>query len=348
VAVACSDPVSPDASVAAIEIVSGNAVTFDYGSTVSIVPTVRVLDAVGNPVRGARVVFDALQNSEVAGAGETTARSDANGIASAPGWKPRYVGSNTLEARAGTTTVTFEARGRCAPTATVTLGQEVSSSVTESSCRYYDDCLMFCSDAWHQRFVFAVATQQGVRLRGSAAEPGNPGFVTVFDSRQQAIAYGIFDAAFSAIIPAGTYEIEVLSSVVPLSYVLDVQTTQESLGCGPVYLDRGVTTAQHLDEADCRAEVGVSRFVDEFILLLERGEGATVHMSSAQFGSRLEAHALSFIVIDGEIFPPPMVAIGSGDVRVVIPACELDACSFSIRASTSESLKTGGYTLTVE
>lgn len=90
------------------------------GLLLTPVPSVRVLDAGGNPVQGTSVTFTASTGSTVVGGSKLT---DANGVAAPDGWQLGAVAQNyTLTAAAGSLTpVTFTASARAAAAASVAI-----------------------------------------------------------------------------------------------------------------------------------------------------------------------------------------------------------------------------------
>ncbi len=106
---------------ASIAAVSGATQVGQAGTAVSTIPSVRVLDADGNPVAGATVTF-----AVTAGNGSVTnvtVTTDANGVASAGGWTlGTGAGTNTLTATVGNLSTTF--------TATATAGTPSSTGST--------------------------------------------------------------------------------------------------------------------------------------------------------------------------------------------------------------------------
>jgi adhesin/invasin len=92
----------------------------NVGALVALVPSVRVLDANGNPVAGVTVAFSASTGSNVVGATKTTS---AAGIASPDGWQlGAAVGTYTLTASVGSLTpVVFTATARAGTPATMSI-----------------------------------------------------------------------------------------------------------------------------------------------------------------------------------------------------------------------------------
>jgi adhesin/invasin len=90
------------------------------GQLLTPVPSIRVLDANGNPVQGTSVTFTASTGSTVLAPSKLT---DANGVAAPDGWQLGAVAQPyTLTATAGTLpSVTFTASARAAAAASVTI-----------------------------------------------------------------------------------------------------------------------------------------------------------------------------------------------------------------------------------
>ncbi len=97
-------------SVTALEIVAGDAQTGTVGAALPVHPTVRGVDAFGNPIPDLPVSFAVTSGGGgVAGASTST---DANGVAHSGAWTLGPVaGSNTLSATAAGVSVTFHATG---------------------------------------------------------------------------------------------------------------------------------------------------------------------------------------------------------------------------------------------
>ena len=333
----CHDSVSPDSWVAHIEKVSGDAETFEFHSPRLITPVVRVTDADGNPVQGATVTFHGNLATSTPWLPEAV-KSDADGLVVGPDWAPLWVGSNSMIARIGADSVIFEAIGVCRVTETLVMGDRRTRSLTPSSCRYEPPACGFgCFASHHERFAF-VATSRMVVGVGPAAPGTWLPTMTLFDSERRPVAIG---EALRAIIPAGQYEIEVLSPFGPTSYTIAIDAVDEDIGGEPAFLTRGIITQQRLGQpADLRD--GFDRFIDRFVVMLRRGEGVTVQLSSTQFAPRLE---ILTIVQQTEIRD---TAEGDGVTARVTKSCPEDECYLRITVTSRDLLSTGAYTLAIE
>ncbi|MFN9205215.1 MAG: beta strand repeat-containing protein [Gemmatimonas sp.] len=117
------------AGAAASVVATGTtSLTGTVGALLTPIPTVRVLDANGNPVAGAAVSFVASAGSNVAGG---TKNTDANGNASPDGWQLGTTAQNyTLTATAGTLPpVVFTAAARAAVASQVAISAGNNQSV---------------------------------------------------------------------------------------------------------------------------------------------------------------------------------------------------------------------------
>lgn len=111
-----SNPVTFNATAtagaaAAVSAQSTTTLTAQVGALVTPLPTIRVVDANGNPVAGTNVTFAASAGSTVVGANKTTSLT---GVASPDGWQiGAAVGTYTLTATVGALTpVTFTVTAR--------------------------------------------------------------------------------------------------------------------------------------------------------------------------------------------------------------------------------------------
>jgi adhesin/invasin len=107
---------------AATSIAAGTTTTstFNVGSFVTPVPSVRLLDANGNPVQGATVTFTGSAGSTVVGGTQTT---DANGVAAVTGFQiGTTAGTYTLTATSGTLTpLVFNVTARATGASTLSI-----------------------------------------------------------------------------------------------------------------------------------------------------------------------------------------------------------------------------------
>ncbi len=107
-------------AAASVSATSATTLSAVVGALVAPVPSIRVLDANGNPVAGVNVTFAASNGSTVVGGSKTT---NLSGVASPDGWQMgANVGSFTLSATVGSLTpVVFTATARNAAAAALTI-----------------------------------------------------------------------------------------------------------------------------------------------------------------------------------------------------------------------------------
>jgi adhesin/invasin len=116
-------------AAASVVAVGSSSITGTVGALVTPIPSVRVLDAQGNPIAGASVVFTASTGSNVVNGTKTT---DANGIAAPDGWQLGTTAQNyTLTATSGTlsTVITAAARPGAATQMQIVAGNNQSATV---------------------------------------------------------------------------------------------------------------------------------------------------------------------------------------------------------------------------
>jgi hypothetical protein len=135
---------------AQLTIVAGSGLSAAAGTPIPTAPSVRLLDALGNPVIGASVAFTANNGGSVAGSPATT---NASGVATAGSWTLGAVaGVQTLTAAAGSLTATFTA------TATAPIGPPALSITTQPSASV-SNTLVFA-----QQPVIQLKTAGGANL----------------------------------------------------------------------------------------------------------------------------------------------------------------------------------------
>ena len=107
-------------AAASVVAQTATALTGTVGALVTTVPSVRVVDANGNPVAGASVTFTASTGSNVVGGTKTT---NAAGVAAPDGWQlGTTTGAYTLSATVGSLTpVVFTATARAGAAATMSI-----------------------------------------------------------------------------------------------------------------------------------------------------------------------------------------------------------------------------------
>jgi hypothetical protein len=344
-AVACSDPVSPNARVENIEKLAADGVTFAYGSNAAFAPTVRLTDAKGNPVRGATVRFEPPTNGFRQGP-VVTVTSDGNGIAVGPAWTPRYVGANELWATVDDRLVTFTAIGRCIPARTLVAGEHVAGTLDAADCTERSAIYDFSFNVFHDRFALVLPSQQSVKVAWTFAPDATGGAVLLYDARHALIGWEVDGPRLWAILPAGHYELDASSSEsVSDVYTLNVERADTDVGCNLPFLLRGVQFSRELGPLDCTRTEEVTGYRDSYVLVLLRGEATTVHLASADFEARLEIWR---DVNDGRETERTVAVSEAGAPARIVHACAEDRCHVRIVATSRESVRTGGYTLTVE
>ena len=122
--------VGPGAAASLVRL-SPNPQAHWAGATLGLPPSVRVVDAFGNPVPGVPVTFAVTEGGGTLT--NATVTSGAQGIATVGSWTLGAVGANTVVATSGALApVTFNATGKSLTPASVTLsaGQDQTAGVT--------------------------------------------------------------------------------------------------------------------------------------------------------------------------------------------------------------------------
>jgi hypothetical protein len=114
-----SDSSGPDRTMASLTATTSTNVTGTVGAAVTAIPTVKAVDASGQPVSGVAVTFTVSGGGTL---GRTTTTTDASGTASVQSWTlGTTAGPQTVVATANGQTVTFTASASAAAAATMTV-----------------------------------------------------------------------------------------------------------------------------------------------------------------------------------------------------------------------------------
>lgn len=178
---------------------AGDMQSATAGTAVSIQPTVRVIDAYGNPVRDAWVTFTASGGASVTGATQTTS---ATGVAMVGSWVLATVpGVNTLTASAsGTGAVTFTATGLdYVPTPPpFHIKLRFLTAVTSTQRQAFD----LAADRW-EKVLTADLPDVWLTLPSSACTEGSPALNELVDDLMILVWLQPIDGAGSILGSAG-------------------------------------------------------------------------------------------------------------------------------------------------
>ena len=316
------------------------------GSQVSERPSVVVYDQTGAPMSGVTVTF-----LPGAGGGSVTGESqvtNAQGIATVGSWTVgTAIGTYTLIASAtNLQSITFTAStvDPCIGTS-LALGATASGSLTTSDCKLTDG-----------RFVdfFATTVPTAGTYLFTQSSTSFDTFLTLFPSTggfalavQDDVSPSNTNSALKAILPAGNFELGATSYSpnVTGSYTVSFAASASGItNCEEVYVARGISTAQELQNTDCTpSDSPGSAWWDNYWIFLEAGQSITVTMSSGTVDCLLEVYS-----------PSPVTAT----TRVAFKECSANSATMTftaastqfhvLRATSVGTGKTGSYTLVVQ
>jgi Big-like domain-containing protein len=339
---ACSDGTGP-VTPSVIEIVAGDGQGALPGEMAPGPLRVRVTGSDGQPLEGATVGWAVTSGAATVAPAQN--RTDAGGHAET---RVTINGTSSVQVRAmagGLSPVTFSipVLNPCLITSArpISLELTVPGTLQQLDCRLGDG-------RFRDLYSFSVSSQQLVTLRVRA--PTFDPFATVFARESNG---GYFDrgdavdtvdasrvAAGRWILPAGDYLVSPTSwsGAITGAYELLLSATSAAPeGCEPIWVMRGVTTAQVPATTDC-ADAGPFRR-DVFFLLLWIGERVTLTHSSPDFAPRLRLLRRGGALITE--------ADGSATGTALISFTSDESSFYIVHATSAVADRVGAYTLAV-
>lgn len=325
---------------------SATSISSPPGSQVSERPSVIVFDQAGKPMPGVTVTF-----LPGAGGGTVTAESqvtNAQGVATVGAWTlGTTVGLYTLVASANNLqSITFTA-STADPCIGIplALGASASGRLTASDCqltggRFVDFFATTVPTAG--TYLFTQSSTSFDALLTLFTSTGNYSFAV-----QDDISPNNTNSALKAILPAGNFQLGATSFErnVTGNYTVSFSASPAGItNCEEVWVAKGITTAQELQNSDCRStQSGNSPWWDDYSIFLEPGESITVTMSSATIDCLLE------------VYNPSPTEVTT---RVAFKECSGNSATITYTAINSNLHKfratsvgpgvTGSYTLAVQ
>ena len=324
---------------AALELVSGSGQSGPAGAVLSEAIVVRVRNAAGSPVAGAEVVFIDVGSS--APAGRDT--SDAQGEAQISWRLPSTAGTQGLRAEvdgAAPLVIQAEAIEPCIYDHPYTFGTSVNGLLTA------EDCVESSAFIDFYGFVFPANAVIG-SFRAAASFNA---FMQVEDLDRNILAFSDNEGAGSThanarvfLRPGQQYRMGPTSLFAGIQGPYTASSSvlsSEVTGCLEVWLTRGTTTTQTIQQTDC---VNSGFLTDDFMMVLMPGQSATITQRSATVDSYL-------LVVD--FFDEQVIeddSSGGGlDARITLPAPVNGFKLYLVAPGTSAAGDTGPYVLSVE
>lgn len=340
---ACSDGTGP-VTPSVIEIVAGDGQGALPGEMAPDPLRVRVTGSDGQPLAGATVGW--AVTSGQATVAPTESRTDAGGHAET---RVTINGTSSVAVRAtvgGLSPVTFSIP--VLDPCQITSARPISLDVPVTGTLQALDCDLF-EGGFLDLYSFRLGSQQLVTLRVRATTFDPVGIIFSRESNG-----GYFDRGFVAdtvdasrlavgrwILPAGDYIVAPTSGdgLVTGAYELLLSATSAAPGgCEPVWVMRGITTAQVLAPTDCTDALGPFHR-DVFFIVIWRGERVTLTHSSAEFAPRLRLLRRGGALIteaDGSATGTALISFTSDETSLYI-----------VHATSALAGRSGAYTLAV-
>jgi hypothetical protein len=319
-------------------------------------PSVIVKDQRGAAMEGVAVTFAVADGGGTISGG--SAATNSAGIATVGSWTLGATpGLNTLTASAtGLPSVTFTAMGTRDPLVCAQAVVTHAFGTTTNGALDLADCL---SDAVYTdlysttlsaegAYVFKVSATFDAFLYVGASNLLNDfdGGLIGFNNNESG---GTTNSAIKALLPAGSYVLEVTSWNWGEmgAYSLSSETASpEVSGCEAIYVVRGVSTTQNIFTTDCLRTNGPT-YADQYLIYLQAGRNVNLSMSSAAVDSFLEL--LLVDPITGVRTPVAsndnVDTSGTKDARLFYTPTV--SGTYVILASTTLDGQTGAYTLAI-
>lgn len=342
----CGDSSGPGNVATTMSANSATTITASPGGAVLELPSVVLRDQAGAPASGVTVTFVATGGGgSVTGGSQVT---NSQGIATVGGWTTgTTAGLNTLVASSGNLApITFTANtlDPCIGT-TLTFGATASGTLTTSDCTL--------SDGKFVDFFATTVPTAGTYLFTQSSTSFDT-FIALFSvmggyalATQDDISPSNSNSALKAILPAGNFELGATSYAVNATGSYTIGSAASPTGitnCEEVYVVRGTSTQQALQQTDCRpTDPGASPWWDDYFFFLEAGQSITVTMSSGTIDCLVEVYS-----------PSPTEVTR----RVAFKECSANSATMTftaastqfhvLRATSVSTGVTGSYTLVVQ
>jgi Big-like domain-containing protein len=343
-ALACGDGPTDTATITpqTLQLVSGDGQSALSGAALAAPLRVRVIGSDTRPLRNASVQWSVTEGLATLAPAQST--TDASGEAETQVTIGSMIGLVRVNAAVQElTAVTFSltARDPCRglSSSTVSLDAPVTGALEPPDCVLH-------GGQFHDFYRFTLTDQQAViiSVRAESFDPDVDLF-TFDDQRDRGFRSDTVDATreakLKAILAPGRYETAASSIDIGATgpYTLRLsQTSPSAESCEPVFIVRGVTTAQQLDLTDCVNSSGAF-YGDAFSLWLTAGERVELTHSSTEFGPLLQVYRASGALAY------QMGGSGTGTASFSFTA-DLTGVYFVI-ATSDQMLGSGVYTLTV-
>jgi hypothetical protein len=274
---------------------TGDNQTADPGATVTVAPSVKVVDAAGIPVPGATVIFSIGDGAgTITGATQTT---NAAGVATVGSWKlgAGPGATNTLlvsvEDLDDTFTATATGTDPCTLASVYTFGTTATGTLSTADC--------LADNAFYTDFFQTSVTPTGAYLFGQSSTVVDP-YLILFAPNGFAIGWNdddfytaSTDSRLKALVPAGTYFVAASSAFTKEvgAYSITSSATSASIdNCEDVFIARGMSVPQALTTTDC---LNSGFYSDDISIFLVAGQSVTITMTSPTFDTYLELYAFT-------------------------------------------------------
>jgi hypothetical protein len=264
-----------------LSIHAGDAQSAPLGRAVSTPPAVKVADAHGNPISGAKVIFSVHgDQGSITGANALT---DSAGIAAVGSWTLGMTpGANTLAAAldgvSEPLTITATAVEPCAWLETYTIGSNAVGELDALDCA-------FGADRRIDRYRLSTDKQVSLTISMTSEEFTPVIRVLSTDDLVLVSQFGDSPGFTRALLAPGSYIIAVhsLEHGVTGAYQLKAATATHDVdqcaGAANVFATPGTTTKGSLTAGNCLDEVGDPTWRwDRYIVMLEEGKSYTATM----------------------------------------------------------------------
>lgn len=338
----------------ALQPVSGNKQIGAAGSALELPLTVRATDRYANPVAGVSVNFAASGGGTLQG---TTATTDANGIASSGSWtlgKPSD--PQAVTATAGALSAGFVAYFASCPLAVLSLNQSLGGALDAGDCQLGGSltdefklntldttlvALTLTSSAFNPRLAVLDATgvpvasgDQIVTATKYCDFPPTDGCHTSTTSTA-ASPLMLMTAASARLVAVSSTDQRTGS------YSLEARRSADGIShCATTFLERGLTTVQHLEPTDCQVKYinGPTYYSDDVKIYVAAGATVHIKMATLEFTPWVD------------IFDSIGNSLGGCAKPVAVDCAFTPEMSgyYLIGLSAFEAQRSGRYTLTIE
>jgi hypothetical protein len=343
--ISCSDSSGPGHVATTLEANSETTITSPPSSPVTELPSVIVKDEEGNVMSGATVTFAVTSGGGTVTGGTQTTNS--SGVATVGSWTLGSVpGPNTLTASvSGLPPLVFTASSidPCTVAVAHTPGSTSHGTLGSGDCqislRWYADFYRAALAGGTYLFDEASTTfDTHLFLLTEAGAPVGDNDDIVVGTNQNSRVKAILPAG-SYILAAGSFE-PFQSGFTGAYTVSSASTTAEITNCEDVFVMKGITTAQSLQETDCSAG-GRS---DEYYIFVAAGQTLAITMTSAALDSFLTL----LNQVGSTLASNDNRGDGSSNAHIAYTQTTQSGAFLIIRAGSAVSGATGEYTLIIE